>query len=460
MTTKTDILKSLADRKSRRWGIRKAADYVSSFVGCFGDGECPTSLLSVSAKQWAKALKEAESSLVYSHPSMRIKDAFGSDLPAGAILGFECVITTTRKDRDGDVLESSGASLDPDMPLLWQHLPLQPIGKFVRESTRSKSFVKGVFAIADTELGRDAKTLVEFKSLRISHGFQPTEFEPIFDEKDRHEGWHIRKYEVLETSLVSVPANSGAIITDVFAKSFSEELDGIRTAYGRSLLKTDAVKAWAKHFYDNRPVQGNGCACGTKNTAVANSADATVTVKLDATDLIKALETHGKIAEPKTEKMYGEFHIPGSFESVQCQLQRTLKRHLLKSSLEVCESWWCWLEATFPDHAIVCLEGDHHYRLSYSVVDGMAAWDGEPTKVEIDVSAAVMDVDKQRASLWEKGITPVGDGKPAANIERQHLANLVKNPSQLREFRDRLNVLVEAQQPPGVADGVLEDLLG
>lgn len=253
---RTDILSSLAGR-NRRWGIRTASDYVNSFAGCLGDGFCPTSLMGVSGEQWAKCLKEAAQTLTFANQSMQIKDLSESDLPDGAIMVYDGVMTSTRRDRDFDILETSGARIDPKHPALWQHLALQPTGPFIKEVGRTKNMVIGRFAIADTPLGRDAAALVRLKALRLSIGFQPEEFEPIEDEKGEQTGWRIRKFEVMETSLVSVPSNvSAEILSSVSkSKSFAQELDGIRTAYGRDLLKTDLVKRWAKHIHDNRPTQ-------------------------------------------------------------------------------------------------------------------------------------------------------------------------------------------------------------
>ncbi len=55
----------------------------------------------------------------------------------GVVLEFEAVVTSTRKDRDGDVLECRGCNVDPSAPLLWQHDPQQPIGKLLEVTERS-----------------------------------------------------------------------------------------------------------------------------------------------------------------------------------------------------------------------------------------------------------------------------------------------------------------------------------
>ena len=232
------------------WGIGTAATYLSSVQGCFDGGVCPTSAFSLaSADQWAQALKDAEQRLTYCDPDMRVRNgSIKAAKTPGAIMEFECVITTTRRDRDGDVLETKGAIPDPLMPLLWQHIPIEPIGKLLSITLHTDKKLCGRFAIADLPLGRDAATLIEFGGLRISHGFQPLEFEPLDSEwlesqgvRDT-DGWHVTKFDIMETSVVSVPSNIDAVIM----------------AYSKNKLHSPLVKQWGARLYAARPVQGKG----------------------------------------------------------------------------------------------------------------------------------------------------------------------------------------------------------
>ena len=126
----------------------------------------------------------------------------------GSILDFEAVISTSKRDRDFDTLLASGGEIDERAALLWQHNPDKPIGRLVRVTEQNDKRVCGHFAIADTALGRDAKTLIEFGALRISHGFKPIKAEPHKDGM----GHVISAWKCLEISVVSVPANEGACV--------------------------------------------------------------------------------------------------------------------------------------------------------------------------------------------------------------------------------------------------------
>jgi hypothetical protein len=459
------------DKRKSRWGIKRASAYVNSFSGCLNGGACPSSLLGVSGEQWAECMKRAAESAVYANPAMVVKSHSESDMPDGAILTFDCVMTTTRKDRDGDILESSGVTIDPDMPLLWQHLPMQPIGKLVKELGRTKRMVQTRGAIADTPLGRDAAVLTKFGALRISHGFMPEEFEPLYNEKDQREGWHIKRLYVFEKSLVSIPSNVEArILSSVSAsKAFAQELDGIRTAYGQGLLKTDAVKQWAKHFHENRPVIGKGVDLETLAGTIAtpqsvvvnvyNTAEPTVVTETTA-DVQKhacTCQTKDGLANKEVggakdgaavatkdvvvnHKMYGEYYVAGSFEAVQCALHRSLRRHLLSCGDCCCEHSYPYIVATYPDYAIVCVEDYPRsacYRMAYTMDGEMAVWSGEPTPVTIELTAEVVDSAKSRNEGW---------AEKRASAEQKCFSELVKDYDRARTFRDRLNVLLEADR--------------
>ena len=252
-------------RRPRSLGIGTAADYLRELEVCLG-GRCPSGLLDgISRRRWRGWLKAARRKLVYHHDEMRpvtegvrlqasgirplvpdvtiaaseacrlTPDALS--LPPHTIASFPAVITTTRQDLDGDVLETAGAELDPRAPLLWQHLPDLPIGRLLDVGERTERRLTGTFSIADTALGQDAALLAEHGALRISHGFLPTKWEPL-DSDDAFAGYHILEFKILEVSLVSVPSNPDAVIE----------------AFSRAKLAHPLVKAWAGARFEGRPV--------------------------------------------------------------------------------------------------------------------------------------------------------------------------------------------------------------
>lgn len=259
-----DVLGSISQRATvDRWGIGVASQYVKSIY----DGSPSAELAKLGdSDRWSGEVAGASQRLTYCDDEMGVKSfSDGTGITAGSILEYDCVLSSRRRDRDGDILEPKGMEVDLKMPLLWQHLQMQPIGKHVAILSQDESFLKCKFAIADIPLGRDAATLVKFGALRKSHGFKPVpgEFEPveilknakgevILNDKGQPivKGWHVKRATVYEGSLVSIPSNADGNMLRVYEKQF----DGIATAFSRDLLHDPLVKCWAKGLYDKRPV--------------------------------------------------------------------------------------------------------------------------------------------------------------------------------------------------------------
>lgn len=264
-----DVLGSISQRATvDRWGIGVASQYVKSIY----DGSPSAELAKLGdSDRWSGEVAGASQRLTYCDDEMGVKSfSDGAGITAGSILEYDCVLSSRRRDRDGDILEPKGMEVDLKMPLLWQHLQMQPIGKHVAILSQDESFLKCKFAIADIPLGRDAATLVKFGALRKSHGFKPVpgEFEPveilknakgevILNDKGQPivKGWHVKRATVYEGSLVSIPSNADGNMLRVYEKQF----DGIATAFSRDLLHDPLVKCWAKGLYDKRPVIVPGC---------------------------------------------------------------------------------------------------------------------------------------------------------------------------------------------------------
>ena len=214
-----------------RWGIGTAAMYLRKLA--VPENTTP--------EKWESVLKAAASKLTYCEKGMVIEESLTDKLTAKSILDFNAIITSKNMDRDGDVMEPMGADLDPNAALLFNHMPEQIPGRLVKELSKTEDNLRGMFALVDTALGNDMAKLVEFKALRISHGFLPLKFSPRHSKDldgNDWEGWLIRKYKILEVSLVGVPSNQDAVIT----------------AFSRQKLFSPMVKSWAKGLFDSRPV--------------------------------------------------------------------------------------------------------------------------------------------------------------------------------------------------------------
>lgn len=217
---KSQLLADVHSRTSRS-GIVTADRYFRDVMGCFEGGFCPVELgASDTADNWSKALKESESKLTYTNSQCRINKGSVDKNPEDGLLTFDAILTTPMRDRDGDVLLTEGAEVDMDMPLLWQHMPMSPIGKLVKVLKHDKNQLLCRWMIADTTLGRDAAKLVRIGALRMSHGFEPVEWEPMEDEQ----GFLFKKFKIFEGSLVSIPSNVSARVTSISKSKFHSPL--------------------------------------------------------------------------------------------------------------------------------------------------------------------------------------------------------------------------------------------
>ncbi len=140
------------------------------------------------------------------------------DDDAGIIEG---IASTPSTDRMGDIVEPKGATFKLPLPLLWQHNAREPLGHVISAKVTDAGIairaqiMRGVLPEIDR-----AWTLIKAGLVRgLSIGFRATEEpEPIKGTW----GLKFTKWEWLELSAVTIPANSDATIQTI--KSIDEEV--------------------------------------------------------------------------------------------------------------------------------------------------------------------------------------------------------------------------------------------
>jgi HK97 family phage major capsid protein/HK97 family phage prohead protease len=146
------------------------------------------------------------------------------------------IATTPSTDRVGDVLESMGAEYAAEIPALWQHNHHEPVGHVHLGKATPKGIPFTIKMASTDEPGAlkdrldEAWQSVKLRLVKaVSIGFRALEYA-------RMEGGGIRflKFEILELSLVTVPANADCTITSI--KSIDTDL---RAASGQS--QTDEI---------------------------------------------------------------------------------------------------------------------------------------------------------------------------------------------------------------------------
>jgi hypothetical protein len=456
-----ELLKSLNERPAsvHPYGISTASWYLKSIADCLAMGDtAPLKAFNLATGDlWAKELSEAQNRLTYCDEQMADPEYItksireGTDITSGAVMEYDCILSSKSKDRDRDVVwQKGGLEIDLKMPLLWQHIQVQPIGKHVALLSQDEFVTKSRFAIADTQLGRDAAVLAKFGALRKSHGFRALEASPIetvkgADGRDIVRGWEIKRAACMEGSLVSIPANPDTAILATYQK----ELDGIATAFSRKLLANDAVKMWAKSVYDKRPIVVQGAELLERSAQLLEKAIEMQTDKaVPATPAESPAEEKGMAGESKpckrcksgcgadgkcgscgysneagksladdldsksfelSEKLYGMSnpYPAGSFEAITYTLNRNVSKYLQSQLENIGEYDYCTVSATFADSAIVyCSSTKKTYRVLWSLnTEGMPVWTGEPKEVELGISITEKMLNESREEIATKSAT-------------------------------------------------------
>lgn len=163
-----------------------------------------------------------------------MRDRFYSLITVKAVDDDQRIITgtatTPTPDRVGDIVEPLGVKYKNPLPLLWQHRHDQPVGtvKFDKPTKNGIDFTASIPKIDEPGPLKDrvdtAWGEVKHKLVRaVSIGFRPLEYSYMEDG-----GIHFQETEVLELSLVTIPAQADATIQTV--KSIDHQ---VLTAIGR-----------------------------------------------------------------------------------------------------------------------------------------------------------------------------------------------------------------------------------
>lgn len=144
---------------------------------------------------------------------------------------IEGIATTPTPDRYGDIVDPMGAKYQLPMPLLWQHQASKPVGhvEFAAPNADGIPFKARVMKTDEPGAVKDrldeAWQSVKMGLVRaVSIGFSPLKWEFM-----KEGGVQFNEWEWLELSLVTIPANSEATISQI--RSVDTEL---RNSSGRA----------------------------------------------------------------------------------------------------------------------------------------------------------------------------------------------------------------------------------
>lgn len=156
---------------------------------------------------------------------------------------IEGIASTPTVDRQGDIVDPMGASFKTPMPLIMQHDHSLPVGNVTFAKPTEKGIPFKARLPIVKEVGRVKDRVDEaIHSLRyelisaVSIGFKAME-DGV--ERLKSGGLRFKKWEWLELSLVTVPANSQAVLTAI--KSIDSK--HLPPAYGTSASASVGVSS-------------------------------------------------------------------------------------------------------------------------------------------------------------------------------------------------------------------------
>lgn len=155
----------------------------------------------------------------------------------------EVIISTSALARDGHILEPAGCDLSnyqANPIVLWQHNPDVPVGRASEIAVASDKIraritfaPNGISPKADEVRGLVKNGIVS----GVSVGFDVIDAEPL-DEKQPRGGQRFTKWELLECSFCSVPADPGAAVT---ARAQQQERSNMTSTQTRAGKKNAAA---------------------------------------------------------------------------------------------------------------------------------------------------------------------------------------------------------------------------
>lgn len=169
--------------------------------------------------------------------------------------GLDFVLSDDTLDRYGDIIDAKGWDLrnfKKNPIALFGHSSGFPIGNWTNIRVEGNKLVATLKLAAKGTSARidELISLVEQGVLRaVSVGFRPLESEPI-DPKKPYGGQRYTKQELLETSLVSVPANPAAL---ALAKSLNLSDETLELAFGEQATKRRDLSATGEQADPNAP---------------------------------------------------------------------------------------------------------------------------------------------------------------------------------------------------------------
>lgn len=497
MTTKNEkLLEALKGREpgSFNRGIVTADRYVKTVQECVGTDIC-YKYAAKGHNSWADQVKSASKRLTYNDDEMIVEETYdvkakmpeGIELPPNTLLVMRHVITSSKMDRDGDILRPDGAQLDPKMLLLWQHIPTLPIGKMLTMLKQSSRQITVLSAIVDmNQLCHDAATMVKNGMGRYSHGFR------ALDWKEIETGFDVKSYEMMEESLVSIPSNTdadtqevvldmveGGKLTSPFLKEYGKTLRSKRplsVAAGYSvtekmgdvsvtvsgpdpekvmLLVKSNAKTTLEEPEDDEPAEPKEVGdCSCKGEQSASNEESNQPASSEGSEETGNDEVVDKTSTPTetknvvtdTKSYYG--YMENSWEDIREKLQTQGRKHIIRNDFDVEDHEYCFVFATYSDRVIFCCcesywydDDQKYYQVNWEMTDGEPKLTGSVTEITIESKLV-----EKMFELFRKDAECFAAEKEISVKEAMELVVLKATPEQKKTFQGTLDALQQVKR--------------
>jgi HK97 family phage prohead protease/HK97 family phage major capsid protein len=220
--------------------------------------------------------------------------------------------TTPQPDRMQDIVEPKGAQFALPLPLLAQHDHAQPIGHVTEAKVTDKGIEIVARIVKDSGLWYVEQAWKQLKAKLVrgfSIGFRPIEYSYLKDTG----GIHFTKWDWLELSTVTVPANSGATISSIKAYG--------RTAAALALARSASAPSPAALAPKQSPITKRGSKMSLAERITAKQAEVAGYRK----DLEELEQKFADGVDPSDEETVQVEELAGAIEKATSELQ-TLQR--------------------------------------------------------------------------------------------------------------------------------------
>ena len=224
------------------------------------------------------------------------------------------IASTSELARDGCIVEPAGIDLTAyrkNPVILFNHDSQQPVGVCIAAGIENGSLAARIeFAPAGVSARADEVCALTKAGVlgAVSIGFLPVETEPL-DPKQSWGGQRYVKSELLEISMVSVPADSGALVV---ARNFAQRPGAMRLIRSLRPMHREAVERVMSRFPSLSRTGSNGMIFGPNDGRPYHEIQAQFTRQVWANQRAAAVEDAARWSKDGRARRLAQLEVDGA----------------------------------------------------------------------------------------------------------------------------------------------------